>query len=246
MDARNARFASAGRAELHVRGSNRLLAMLPAEERERLLSRMERRSFKLRDPIFAADTPIAHVHFPLHGVASLLIYMEDGNMVEVGTVGNEGMLGIPLLHGAQQSHSAAMFQSRGETLVMRAADFQAELSNSTAFRHSVQRYAQGFLSQTSQSAACNRLHHLAQRMCRWILMMHDRVGEDRLDLTQEFIAAMLGVRRATVNLTAGVLQEAGLIVYQRGIVQVLDRAGLEDGACECYEVVRKEFERLLC
>jgi CRP-like cAMP-binding protein len=231
---------------LNVRGTNRLLTLLPDDERSRLESLMERRSYQLGDVIFEADTPIPHVHFPLYGVASIIIYMEDGGMVEVGTVGNEGLVGLPLLHGAQQSHTSAIFQSPAEAMRMSAADFQAELSRSAPFTRVLQRYAQGFLGQASQSTACNRLHQVEQRLCRWILMTHDRTGEDKLQLTQEFLAAMLGVRRATVNLVARMLQKAGLIRYQRGVITVLDRAGLEEGSCECYAIVRREYERLLC
>jgi CRP-like cAMP-binding protein len=245
MDSAQIRQAS-GPCPLHIRGENRLLELLPSDDRERVRSTMERRSFKIKTPIFEADKPIPHVHFVLHGVASLIIYMEDGAMVEVGTVGNEGLVGLPLLHGAEQSHTHAIYQSDAEALIMSGADFKAEIALNGAFARIMHRYAQGFLSQASQSTACNRLHHVEQRLCRWILMTHDRTGEDRLQLTQEFLAAMLGVRRASVNLVAGVLQKAGLIEYKRGTIVVLDREGLEGGACECYGIVRQEYERLLC
>jgi CRP-like cAMP-binding protein len=231
---------------LNVRGHNRLLTLLPEDERARITAVLERRSYERGDVLFRAHEPIETVYLPLYGIGSLLIYMQDGGTVEVGTVGNEGLIGLPVLHGAESTQITAVFQSPAEAMLMRTGDFRAELGRSPVFNGVVNRYAQGFLNQSAQSSACNRLHEVEQRMCRWILMTHDRMGEDHLQLTQEFLAAMLGVRRATVNLVARILQRAGLIRYQRGQITVTDRVGLEAATCECYWVVRREYERLLC
>jgi CRP-like cAMP-binding protein len=156
------------------------------------------------------------------------------------------MAGIPLLLGAEMSPAQAFYQIPGESLRMSAQSFRAEIEKGGAFAAVLRRYAQGFLNQVSQSAACNRLHPVEQRLCRWILMSHDRTGGDEIALTQEFLAQMLGVRRATVSIAAGMLQKAGMISYTRGVIHVLDRPRLEESSCECYDVVRREYQRLLC
>lgn len=232
-------------SRVNIAGQNHLLELLPGSERARLLSVMERVDTRSGDLLFRQHEPIVAVDFPLHGVLSVVVVMEDGGVAEVGTVGNEGMAGIPLVLGTDHSPAQAFYQVPGSAYRMSAADFRAELAKSTVFSDVVHRYAQAFLTQVSQSAACNRLHPLDQRLCRWILMSHDRTDGDRIALTQEFLAQMLGVRRATVSIAAGALQKAGLIRYNRGIINVLDRERLEQSSCECYAVVRSEFERLL-
>jgi CRP-like cAMP-binding protein len=172
--------------------------------------------------------------------------MADGGQVEAATVGNEGMVGLPLFLGGETSTNDALAQVAGEAMCMSAAVLREEVQRSAAFTNLLCLYAQGYLTQVSQSSACNRLHPIDQRLCRWVLMTHDRVGLDTLPLTQEFLAAMLGVRRASVSTAAAILQKAGFIDYERGVVRVLDREGLERGSCECYAVVRAELERLLC
>jgi CRP-like cAMP-binding protein len=231
---------------LNARGRNRLLAMLPADERERLLSSMVRRSFGPRELVLEAGQPIHHVYFPLHGAASLIVCMRDGEMTAVGTVGNEGMLGLPLLLGAEHSHAAGIFHTPGEAMVMSAADFRMETSPGGALVQTMQRYAQGLLSDMCQLAACNRLHPVEQRFCRWMLATHDRVGHGAVPVTQEFVATMLGVRRATVNLVVRALENEGVIEHQRGVVTVLDREGLEARSCECYAIIRMQYESALC
>jgi CRP-like cAMP-binding protein len=231
---------------LNVRGRNRLLAILPADERERLLSSMVRRSFEPRNVVLEAGQPINQVYFPLHGAASLVVFMHDGEMAAVCTVGNEGILGLPLLHGSEQSDVTAMFHTPAEAMIMTAADFQAEVARGGALRKAVQQYAQGFLNHTCRLAACSRLHPVEQRFCRWMLMTHDRVGQDVVPVTQELAAAMLGVRRATVNLVARALERSGLIEHRRGLITVVDRKGLEVRSCECYAVIRTRYERALC
>jgi CRP-like cAMP-binding protein len=230
---------------VHVRGRNRLLDLLPQADRDRLLASMERVPAKFGDVVFERNEPITFVDFPLGAIISIVVIMEDGAIVEAGTVGNEGMSGLPLLLGAERSRSRAFYQAPGESMRMSARLFHEERERGGAFLEILKRYAQAFLTQVSQSAACNRLHPVEQRLCRWILMSHDRVGSDTLMLTQEIMSQMLGVRRASVSVVAGLLQKAGFIRYSRGVLTVVDRAGLEASACECYGVVRAETERLL-
>jgi CRP-like cAMP-binding protein len=171
--------------------------------------------------------------------------MRDGLAVEVGTIGNEGMVGTPVLLGADLSPTRAFAQVPGEALRMRTVLFKEEMQNGGPLPDLVRRYTQAMVNQISQSVACNHLHSVGQRMCRWLLMTHDWVGADEFPLTHEFLAQMLGVRRPSVSVVAGILQKAGLIRYHRGRITVLDRKGLEAASCECYEVVRKESDRLL-
>jgi CRP-like cAMP-binding protein len=237
-------MATIGR--LHERGKNRLLELLPAADRERLMGTMQCVTVKQGDRLFERHKPIEHVDFPLEGLISLVVTMKEGDVAEVGTVGNEGMAGIPLILGAETSASDAFYQAHGRSMRVSAPAFAEELVRHGPLEDILRRYAQGYLNQAAQSAACNRLHPVEQRFCRWILLSHDRIGYDTLPLTQEFLAQMLGVRRASVSVVAGMLQKAGFIRYNRGVIEVLDRARLEESSCECYDVVRKEYERLLC
>jgi len=180
---------------LNVRGSNRLLTLLPKSDLDRLLARMERVPLHRSESVQPAGKAIAYVYFPTEGLVSMVIHMEDGRASEVGTIGNEGMTGLPLLLDAQQSTTEGLIQIPGEALRMSAETFQQEIGNGGAFTTIVRRYAQAFLSRVSQSTACNGLHPVEQRLCRWILMTHERVGFDRLPLTQEFLSVMLGVQR---------------------------------------------------
>jgi CRP-like cAMP-binding protein len=231
---------------VNVRGSNRILQLLPKNEFDRVLGLMERVSLASRQTVHEIGKPIDYAYFPLTCVMSLVITMQDGDMVEAATTGNEGMISVSLLMGANESTVTAFAQVPGDALRMPRCALTAELTAGGVFPDLMRRYGEAYLTQVAQSAACNRLHQVEQRLCRWILMTHDRVGLDRLPLTQEFIAAMLGVRRATVSTTAAILQNLGYIRYQRGVIDVLDRAGLERGSCECYSVVRAELERMLC
>ena len=231
---------------VNVRGSNRILTLLPKSDYERLRPLMERVSFGPRECMQTARTPISHAYFPLTGVMSLVVSMQDGSQLEAATVGNEGMLGVSLLMEAHYSTMDVFSRIAGEALSMPAAVLRQEVQRGGAFPWIMHRYAEAYVRQVAQASACNGLHPVEQRLCRWILMTHDRVGLDRLPLTQEFIAMMLGVRRASVTTTLGMLERAGYIRHQRGAIDVLDRAGLERGSCECYSVVRAELERLLC
>ena len=229
--------------EVFVR--NRLLAALPTEERARLLEKLEPVSLRLKEIVYDVNQPISHVYFPNTGVFSLLTIMQDGAAVEVGTVGNEGMVGLPVFLGADSTPSQAFSQIPGESLRMATDVFKAEVANDGPLPGLLNRYTQGLFNQLAQSAACNRLHSTEERLARWLLMTHDRVGQETFPLTHEFMAHMLGVRRATVTVAAGMLQQAGLIRYSRGRISIVDRPGLEAASCECYEITRAEFERLL-
>ena len=230
---------------VHVLGENRLLAALPRTEYDRLRPYLEKVSLPLRDILYEANGPIPHVFFPLNGVVSLVIIMDGGFSLEVGIIGNEGMVGTPVFLGSQSSPTRAISQVPGDALRMETKVFREEMRRHGALYGLVQRYTQAMINQISQSTVCNHRHSVEKRMCRWLLMSHDRVGTDEFPLTHEFLAQMLGVRRPTVTAAAGILQNAGLISYHRGRVTVLDRKGMESSSCECYGVVAAELDRLL-
>jgi CRP-like cAMP-binding protein len=226
-------------------GKNRLLDLLPLRDRERLEPLLERHHFRVRDPVYNSGQPIDEVHFPLVGVLSYVIRMKDGAAVEVATIGNEGLVGTQVFLGADRSPTEVFCQIESEVLRMQAEDFRRVLATLPALVDLVRRYTQALMNQISQSTACNHLHSIEQRTARWLLMCHDRVGRDDFPLTQEFLAQMLAVRRASVTVAAGILQKQSLIAYVRGQISILDRRGLEHASCECYEVVTTELERLL-
>ncbi len=230
---------------IHVPGENRLLSTLPRNEHRRLRPHLEKVYLPLKDILYEANGPIPHVFFPLHGVVSLVILMDGDVALEVGTIGNEGLVGTPVFLGSDSSPTRAISQVPGEALRMETKVFQEEMKLGGSLYGLVQRYTQAMINQISQSTVCNHRHSVQKRMCRWLLMSHDRVGVDEFPLTQEFLAQMLGVRRPTVTAVAGILQKAGLITYHRGKISILDRKGLEAASCECYEVVAKELDRLL-
>ncbi len=229
---------------IHDPGENRLLTALPRDEHDRLLPHLEKVSLALRDILYEAHGPITHVFFPLRGVVSLVI-MDSGFTLEVGIIGNEGLVGTPAFLGADSSPTRAIVQIPGEALRMEAKVFQTEMKRGGPLHGLVQRYTQSMINQISQSIVCNHRHSVEKRMCRWLLMSHNRVGADEFPLTHEFLAQMLGVRRPTVTAVAGTLHKAGLIRYHRGRITVLDRKGLEAASCKCYEVVAKALDRLL-
>jgi CRP-like cAMP-binding protein len=231
--------------KIHVRGKNRLLDALPRDEYDRLHPNLEKVSLPLKEILYEANGPIPHVFFPLNGVVSLVILMEGGFTLEVGTIGNEGMVGTPVFLGSESSPTRAVSQVSGAALRLEAKVFQEEMKRGGPLYDLVQRYTQAMINQISQSTVCNRRHSVQKRMCRWLLMSHDRVGSDEFHLTQEFLSQMLGVRRPTVSAVAGILQKAGLLTYHRGRMTILDRKGLEAASCECYQVVREELDRLL-
>jgi len=230
---------------VHRKGENRVLALLPRAERERILGRCERVAAEAKVILFRANASIGHVYFPLSGMASMVLSSRSGATVEVGTVGNEGMVGLPVYFGAKSSPTEGLWQVSGEALRMKAKDFMHELERGGALRSVLQRFSQALVNQISQSVLCTNLHRIDRRLARWLLMTHDRAGTDEFELTQQFVAQMLAVRRPSVTVAAGILQKAGLIRYTRGKLTVIDRGRLEASSCECYEVVKKEFERLL-
>ncbi len=229
---------------IHVPGENRLLVALPKGEYDRLLPHLDRVFLPLREVLYEANGPIAHVFFPLNGVVSLVI-MDTGFTLEVGIIGNEGMVGTPVFLGSDRSPTKAIAQIAGEALRMDAKVFRKEVGQGGPLHSLVQRYTQAMINQISQSIVCNHRHPVAKRMCRWLLMSHNRVGADEFPLTHEFLAQMLGVRRPTVTAVAGTLQKAGLINYHRGRITVIDRKGLEAASCECFQVLATELDRLL-
>ncbi|XXX75096.1 Crp/Fnr family transcriptional regulator [Sorangium sp. So ce134] len=224
---------------------NRLLSALPRRELERLLPQLEVVPLGHKQVLYEASEPIHHVYFPENGVVSLLSLMENGDAVEIGTVGNEGMVGLPVFLGSVSTQGRAFSQVPGDAVRMRSPIFREEVGRGGRLRETLSRYTQSLFEQIAQAAACNRLHPMGERCARWLLMTHDRVGADEFPLTHEFLSQMLGVRRATVTVAVGMLQQAGLVQFTRGRVTVLSRAGLEEASCECYAIIRDGYERLL-
>ncbi|PSF37433.1 Crp/Fnr family transcriptional regulator [Aphanothece hegewaldii CCALA 016] len=224
---------------------NRLLASLPDEEYNRLLPLLKYVPLELKKILYEVNEPIQHVYFPLHGVISLLTIMEDESIAEVGTIGNEGFVGLPVFLGAEQVPGRALAQVSGDAMRMDTQAFKREVKPEMVLFNLLQRYTQAMFNQIAQTAACNRLHNIEERFCRWILMSQDRVHTDQFFLTQEFLSQMLGVRRAAVNKVATTIQKAGLIQYIRGKMTILDREGLESSSCECYAIIKAEYDRLL-
>ena len=222
---------------------NHLPDSLAEADCEMLSSRMEAVPLALDASIYEPNEPITHVYFPTGGVISMVSSMENGT-VEVGTVGREGMAGLPILLHAESMPTRAFVQVEGAARRITTQRFREALHESATFSRLLHRYAQALFDQVAQSVACNRLHTLEERCARWLLMTHDRVGADRLPLRQRFLAEMLGVHRPAVTLAAGALQRAGVIRYRRGIIEVLDRIALENAACECYRIARDAFKRL--
>ena len=223
---------------------NRILQGVPARERNRLLATMDVVKLPTKTVIFEPGAPIEAVLFPISGVISLVTPLLDGSIVEVATIGNEGIVGVPHLTGEAVT-VRAISQVAGESLRMPAATFLAEWERSGSLRDVVQDYVSALFAQIAQAAGCNRLHSNEERLSRWLLMSHDRVGVDEFDITHEFLGEMLGSRRATVTLSAGVLQAAGFIHYHRGRVTIVDREGLEGVACECYHVIKAAHDRVI-
>jgi CRP-like cAMP-binding protein len=224
---------------------NHLLDGLPTEERQRLGSVFARRPFAARDLVYEIGEPTKAIIFPIDSVFSLVSEMRDGRSVEVATVGNEGFVGVPaFLQGSFTNAHRAFCQIRGEALIAETAPFFEVVNGSSALHAALHRYTLALLTQIAQSSACNRLHAMQQRCVRWILMSHDRVSRDEFTLSQEFLAQMLGVRRATVSEAVSPLQADGLISYRRGAMTILVRPALERRACECYRIIQEEHRRL--
>ena len=225
--------------------TNRLLSLLSDDDYELLRGDLSQVSLEYKKSLYEASLPIEHVYFPIDGVASLVITMADGASAEVGTIGSEGMVGLPICLGDREAPSSVYVQVPGTALRLDAGVFRKEFERSGTLHQTIVRYAHAFFNQVAQSAACAHLHRVEQRCCRWLLMTRDRMPSGEFLLTHEFLGMMLGVRRTTVTDVMGGLQKAGLIRYRRGHVTILDHEGLRQRACECYEISKLEFDRLL-
>jgi CRP-like cAMP-binding protein len=224
---------------------NQLLAALPQNEWGRWSPYLEPVDMPLGKVLYESGSRLSHVYFPTTSIVSLLYVMEDGASAEIAVVGNEGIVGISLFMGGESTPSRALVQSAGCGFRLKADLMLQEFNRAGPVLHLLLRYTQALITQMSQTAVCNRHHSLDQQLCRWLLLSLDRLDSEELAMTQELIANMLGVRREGVTEAAGNLQQAGLIRYQRGHITVIDRAGLEQRTCECYAVVKKEYDRLL-
>ena len=226
------------------RSRNVLLNALDDADYSLLREGAEDVKLALNTVLYEANAPITHVFFLSRGVASIIAPVGEGASVEVGTVGNEGFVGLPLLFGVDREPAKAIIQVADGGTRLSAVTFQRALAESAALRGLLLRYAQCYMSQVSQSSACNRAHSIEERCARWLLMTHDRVWADEFPLTHEFLSYMLGVRRAGVTVAAGMLQKAGLIEYRHGRIKVVDREGLEAASCACYGIIRETYDRL--
>jgi CRP-like cAMP-binding protein len=225
--------------------NNSLLAALPDAEWQRWRHFLEKVEMPLGEVLYESGATLTHVYFPTTSIVSLLYVMENGASAEIAVVGNEGLVGVSLFMGGESTPSRAVVQSAGHGLRLKAQLMKDEFDRAGPVLHLLLRYTQALITQMSQTAACNRHHTLDQQLCRWLLLSLDRLRANELAMTQELIANMLGVRREGVTEAALKLQQAGLISYTRGRITVLDRAGLERRTCECYAVVKREYDRLL-
>ena len=227
------------------RPANKILAALPEEEFQRLQPKLREESFPLGEIVYFPEQQIEHVYFINRGVISWLATLEDGSTVEAGVIGPEGLAGVEVVLGASSTPHEGLAQSPVEVLKINAKDLLAEFREGGRLQDLVLRFMYTMFVQVTQTAACNRLHTLDQRLARWLLMTRDRIDGDEFTLTQEFLSRMLGVRRAGVSVAANSLRQMGLIDYRRGDIQVLDQRKLKDVACECYRVVQAEYDRFL-
>ncbi|MHB1292895.1 MAG: Crp/Fnr family transcriptional regulator [Sulfuricella sp.] len=225
---------------------NHLLAALPTAEFERISPHLEWVAMPLGEVLYESGGQLQYAYFPTTAIVSLHYVMENGASSEIAGVGNEGVLGISLFMGGNTTPSRAIVQTAGHGYRLKARLLMEEFNRAGLTMRLMLRYTQALMTQMSQTAVCNRHHSVEQQLCRWLLLTLDRLPSNELTMTQELIASMLGVRREGITETAGNLQRAGLIGYRRGHITVLDRSGLESHACECYNVVKKEFHRLLC
>jgi CRP-like cAMP-binding protein len=224
---------------------NKLLAALPEADWQRWLPNLEPVDLPLGEVLYEPGATLSHVYFPTTAIVSLLYVMENGASAEIAVAGNEGIVGISLFMGGESTPSRAVVQSAGQAFRMEAQTLKDEFGQHGPVLHLLLRYTQALITQMAQTAVCNRHHSLDQQLCRWLLLSLDRLQGNQLVMTQELIANMLGVRREGVTEAALKLQKAGFITYARGHIKVLDRSGLEECTCECYAVVKKEYDRLL-
>ncbi len=228
----------------NAKSKNRLLAALPAEEYARILPQLEEIPLIYAEIIYEPDDIIRRVYFPESGIISLLSSVGESSLLEVGIVGNEGFVGLPVFLGVKTSNTRALVQGAGAALSMKTTDFLTECENGGALPRILQRYTHSLMTQISQSAACNRFHPIEARLARWLLMTADRMASNEFQITQDFLSNMLGVRREAVNKSATGFQQNNLIKYIRGKISILDRAGLESAACRCYFIIREEYENV--
>jgi CRP-like cAMP-binding protein len=224
---------------------NRLLAALKPPDLQDLADALEPVQLSFKDTLVKPDQSPAHIYFPLTGVVSVVNEPSPSETVEVATIGREGMIGLPVVLGAETTPSRAFVQIPGEGLRIDPATFLRFVDNHPNFHALLIRYTMALLNQIAQSASCNRLHEVQERCARWLLQTHDRVDGDSFPLTQEFLGQMLGAHRPTVSIAAGMLQKAGVISYVRGVIRVIDRKGLEEASCGCYHFIAREYARLI-
>ena len=224
---------------------NQLLRSLPADVRDGILADSELVELPKKKLLYDIQTPIEDVYFIEDGVASIVSVLRDGTAVETSTCGREGMIGVPLFLGADVVATQALQQVPGRAWKLPREGFLRYLDKSPEMRRYLGRYTQALMTLIAQNSACNRRHSIEERAVRWLLMTHDQVEQDSFELTHQFFSQMLGVRRATITVTAGALQEAGYIKYHRGMITIVNRAGLEDVCCECYAIIHNEFARQL-
>jgi CRP-like cAMP-binding protein len=225
--------------------TNRLLAALPWAEYLRLLPHLQQVPLTYRQSLYAGHTSIPYVWFIERGVVSVFRITQEGTLIEISMIGNEGLLGLPVFLGTGGMLSQALVQIPVAGLRMPATVFRREVQVGSPLHDLLHCYTQAYINHVVQVMVCNHLHSIAQRCVRWLLLTHDRVDSDQFPLTQQFLAQMLGVRRASVGTVASKLQKAGLIRYSRGVISILDRPGLEAAACECYRIIEAEYDRLL-
>lgn len=224
---------------------NHLLAALPKAEFVRLEPHLELISLPLGKAIYESGDKMTHIYFPTTAIISMLYIMENGATAEIGIAVNNGLIGSALFMGSESTSSRAVVQSTGDAIRIKSKPLQTEFDRGGLFQKLLLRYTQTLITQISQTAVCNRLHNVEQQLCRWLLINHDQLETNKLVMTQELIANMLGVRREGVAIAAKKLQKKGLIKYVRGTITMLDRKGLEQAACECYQIVMDEYNRLL-
>lgn len=227
------------------RPGNKILSALPQEEFDRLRPKLREVSFKIGEIVYQPEETIESIYFVNRGIVSWLATLEDGNTVEAGVIGPEGLAGVPALLGARSTPNQGLAQSDVVASRIASPDLIGEFRRNGELNRMILRFVHSMFTQVAQTAACNRLHTLDQRLARWLLLTHDRVDGDGFALTQEFLSRMLGVRRAGVSVSANSLRQNGLIDYQRGNIRVVDRRGLEKASCECYQIVKEEYEQTL-
>jgi CRP-like cAMP-binding protein len=229
----------------HLPIENKILAALSAAEYQRLIPHLERVNLSLEQVLYEAGSPITHVYFLNQSIASLVCIQENGLTVEAGMVSNDGMVGLPVIWGGGSTTTTAFIQVAGGGIRMKAKDLIAEFKRGGELQSLLLCYTQALFTQVTQTAACNRLHTIEERLARWLLIVADRMQSNTFPLTQEFIAQMLGCRRAGVSVAAGTLSRAGMISYKRGNINILNREDLEQTSCECYSIIKNEYARLL-